>query len=286
MSRIDLHIHTTASDGRFTPAEIVHQAAKLGLTIIAIADHDTIDGIIPALTAAQAFPGLTVIPAVEINTDVPEGEAHVLGYFVDYTNPELVAALHNLRTSRIVRAQRMIAKLKKLGIHIEWQRVQELAGSGSIGRPHIAQAMREKGYITSLKEAFDRYISRGGPAYVEREKITPVGAVELIWKTSGLPVLAHPFTIKDPEAMIVELKAAGLIGLEACYNNYSAQETGRLVALAAKYHLIITGGSDYHGLDDTTEAIIGSVKVPPSTAEQLIALARERKLRVGSPPEG
>ena len=219
MSKIDLHIHSTASDGRLSPAEIVRQSMEHGLTIIAVADHDTVDGIVPALVAAKAFPGLKVIPAVEINTDVPYGEAHLLGYFIDYTNHELRDALQKLRNSRRKRAQGMIDKLGDLGIHIEWQRVQEIAGGSSIGRPHIAQAMLEKGYITSFKEAFTKYISRDGPAYVEREKITPVGAVELILRANGLPVLAHPFTINDPEMMIIELKAAGLVGIEAYYNS-------------------------------------------------------------------
>jgi len=280
VSKIDLHIHSTASDGRLSPAEIVRQSMEHGLTIIAVADHDTVDGIVPALVAAKAFPGLKVIPAVEINTDVPYGEAHLLGYFIDYTNHELRDALQKLRNSRRKRAQGMIDKLGDLGIHIEWQRVQEIAGGSSIGRPHIAQAMLEKGYITSFKEAFTKYISRDGPAYVEREKITPVGAVELILRANGLPVLAHPFTINDPEMMIIELKAAGLVGIEAYYNSYTTDEISRLVSLADRHNLITTGGSDYHGLDDSNETMIGGVDVPMESAERLIALAEQRALKL------
>jgi len=283
MSKVDLHIHSTASDGRLSPAEVVHKSVERGLTIIAIADHDTVDGIAPALTAVEAFPQLKVIPCVEISTDVPHGEVHVLGHFIDYTDPELRATLEKLRNSRRERAQGMIAKLRNLGIHIEWQRVQEIAGSGSIGRPHIAQAMLEKGYITSLKEAFTKYISRGGTAYVEREKMTPVEAVELILKASGLPVLAHPLTVNDPETMVVELKAAGLVGLEAYYNSYTTDEINRLVNLADKYDLIASGGSDFHGLDASTETMIGGVDVPMESAEQLIALAEQRGLKLASP---
>jgi len=174
----------------------------------------------------------------------------------------------------------MIDKLGDLGIHIEWQRVQEIAGGSSIGRPHIAQAMLEKGYITSFKEAFTKYISRDGPAYVEREKITPVGAVELILRANGLPVLAHPFTINDPEMMIIELKAAGLVGIEAYYNSYTTDEISRLVSLADRHNLITTGGSDYHGLDDSNETMIGGVDVPMESAERLIALAEQRALKL------
>jgi len=278
VTRVDLHIHSTASDGRFSPGDIVHKAAERGLTIIAIADHDTVDGIVPALVAAKAFPWLRVIPCVEISSDVPHGEVHVLGYFIDYTNHELQATLARFRSSRRERAQKMIAKLGNFGVHIEWQRVQEIAGSGSIGRPHIAQAMLEKGYVTSFKEAFTKYIKKGGPAYVEREKMTPVEAVELILKANGLPVLAHPLTITDPETVIVELKAAGLVGIEAYSNGYTAEEIGKLVSLAGRYNLIASGGSDYHGLD--TETTIGGVDIPMESVEQLIALAEQRGLRL------
>ena len=278
MTRVDLHIHSTASDGRFSPGDIVRKAAEGGLTIIAIADHDTVDGIVPALVAAKAFPWLRVIPCVEISTDVPHGEVHVLGYFIDYTNHELQATLARLRSSRRERAQKMIAKLGNFGVHIEWQRVQEIAGSGSIGRPHIAQAMLEKGYITSFKEAFTKYINQGGPAYVKRAKMTPVEAVELILKANGLPVLAHPLTITDPETVIVELKAAGLVGIEAYCNGYTAEEISKLVSLAGRHNLIASGGSDYHGLD--TETIIGGVDMPMESVEQLIALAEQRGLRL------
>jgi predicted metal-dependent phosphoesterase TrpH len=139
--------------------------------------------------------------------------------------------------------------------------------------------MLEKGYISSIKEAFTKYISRDGPAYVEREKITPAAAVELILQANGLPVLAHPFTIRDPEIMIVELKSAGLVGIEAYYGNYAADEVGKLLSLADKHNLITTGGSDYHGLDDSAETMIGGANVPVEAAERLIALAKHRALK-------
>ncbi len=276
MSKIDLHVHSTASDGKLNPADIIRKSAERGLTIIALADHDTVDGIAPALAAAKVFPQLKIIPCVEISTDVPKGEVHVLGYFVDYTDPKLKTTLERMRHSRRERACGMVNKLGKLGIHIEWQRVQEIAGSGSIGRPHIAQAMLEKGYIVSIKEAFTKYISRDGPAYVEREKMTPQEAVELLLRTNGLPVLAHPLTINDPETMIIKLKAAGLIGIEAYYYGYTAEEVSQLVSLANRYNLITTGGSDYHGPNTSTEAVLGGADVPIESAEQLITLAEQR----------
>ncbi len=276
MAKVDLHIHSTASDGRFSPAEIVHKSVEQELTIIALVDHDTVDGITLALVAAKAFPWLRVIPGVEISTDVPHGEVHVLGYFIDYADPELQATLERLRNSRRERARQMITKLGDLGMRINWERVQEIAGSGSIGRPHIAQAMLEKGYIVTFKEAFTKYISRDGPAYAEREKMTPQEAVALILQAKGLPVLAHPLTIPDPETMIIELKAAGLVGIEAYYDGYTVAEINKLVSLAGRHNLIASGGSDYHGLDAGTETMIGGIDVPIESAEQLIALAEPR----------
>jgi predicted metal-dependent phosphoesterase TrpH len=283
VSKVDLHLHSTASDGRFSPAEVVRKSTEAGLSVISLTDHDTVDGIAPALEAAREYPQLRVIPGVEINTDVPSGEAHVLGYFIDYTNQGLNDSLERLRQSRQIRAKGMIAKLGKLGIHIDWARIQEIAGSASIGRPHIAQALLEKGYINSFREAFTKYIGREGSAYVAREKIAQVEAVALILRAKGLPVLAHPLTLKDAETMLTQLKAAGLVGLEAYYNNYTAEEIDRLVQLAKRYGLITTGGSDYHGIDAANETVIGGADVPIESAKQLIALAGERALKSTSP---
>ena len=279
MNQIDLHIHSNVSDGRFSPEEIVHKAATLGLTIIALTDHDSIDGIAPALSAAGAFPQLKIIPGVEISTEAPGSEVHVLGYFIDYANEKLKAALEGFRNSREVRAQRMIAKLENLGIHIQWPRVKEIAGDGSVGRPHLAKAMLEKGYITSLQEAFTKYISHDGPAYVERDKMIPAEAAELVIRSDGLPVLAHPLTMSDPEALIIQLKEVGLVGIEAYYNDYTADQVKSLINMADRHNLIVTGGSDYHGLDDGSDIMMGAVDVPMESAKRLIALAKQRELK-------
>jgi predicted metal-dependent phosphoesterase TrpH len=283
VSEVDLHIHSTASDGRLSPEEVVHKSAERGLTIIALTDHDTVAGIAPALEAAGAFPGLKVIPGIEMSTDVPKGEVHILGYFVDYTSQELRARLDRMRHSRQERAERIVARLRDLGISVEWQQVQEIAGSGSIGRPHIAQAMLDRGYVASVKEAFTKYLGRGCPAYVAWEKMTPARAVELMVRTNGLPVLAHPLTVSDLETMVIELKAAGLVGIEAYYNGYTVEQVGQLVSLARRHHLIVTGGSDYHGLDPATETAIGGNNVPVEAAERLITLAEQRALKSANP---
>jgi predicted metal-dependent phosphoesterase TrpH len=270
--RFDLHLHSTASDGRLSPEEVVRTAAKLGLAVISITDHDSVDGIAPALKAAENHPPLRVIPGVECSTDVPHGEVHVLGYFIDYTNPELVIKLAAFRNSRKVRAQKMIDKLAGMGINIEWNRVEDIAGSGSVGRPHIAQAMLEKGYVPSLKEAFNRYIGREAPAYVEREKMTPEEVVQLTTRVGGLAVLAHPADIEDLEHLIPRLQRVGLVGMEVYYNNYPLRTTQYLASLAHKHALVATGGSDFHGMDNATETPIGGVAIPREGVERLFAL--------------
>lgn len=283
MPGIDLHIHTSASDGRFSPAEIVSRSAAAGLAVIAITDHDTVDGIAPALQAARTFPSLRVIPGVEISTDIPAGQAHILGYFVDYTDHELQIALEKMRNSRWERARKMVARLEDLGCRIEWERVREIAGAASVGRPHIAQALMEKDYVESIKDAFTRYISQDGPAYVERDKMTPVQAAELILQAKGLPVLAHPLTVPDPEAMVIELKAAGLTGIEVYYKDYSRDDINRLLRLSDRYGLVNTGGTDYHGLEPDTDIDIGGVDVPAECVEQLLTLAQQRELKPANP---
>jgi hypothetical protein len=278
MPRVDLHLHSTASDGRFSPAELVRKAVDEGLTVISLTDHDTIDGIALALEAARAFPRFRLIPGVEISTDVSEGEVHILGYFIDYIDPDLQTALERMRNSRWERARKMVVRLEELGCPIDWERVQEIAGSGAIGRPHVAQAMLEIGYIESFKEAFTKYIGRDGPAYVERDKVTPAEAVELVIQAKGLPVLAHPLTVPELEGMVAELKVVGLVGLEAYYAGYAAENIEGLVSIADRHNLITTGGTDFHGIDNTMEMLIGGVDIPDESLKSLLALARQARL--------
>jgi predicted metal-dependent phosphoesterase TrpH len=274
VSLVDLHIHSTASDGKYKPAALVAKAAELGLRVISITDHDSVAGIVPAIEAAKNYSNLTLIPGVEISTDLPDGEAHILGYFIDYSNQEFEKELARFRDSRSGRGQRMVEKLNKLGIKIDWSRVQQIAGDGAIGRPHVAQAMLEKGYVKTFEEAFDKYIGQGGPAYVEREKMTPEEAVALILHAQGIPVLAHPFTVKDPELMLKGLKKVGLAGVEAYYKDNTPAATQDTLNLAKKYGLIATGGTDYHGISDN-DVMMGGVEVPLEAAEKLIALSKK-----------
>ena len=276
--RVDLHLHTTASDGQLSPAEMVHKAAELGLSVIAITDHDSIEGVEPALAAAKDFPGLSVIPGVELSTDIPGGEVHILGYFIDHRDQGLKRSLESLRNSRQERGRKIVAKLAQLNIDVDWQRVLELAAGASVGRPHIAQAMLERGYISSFREAFSKYIGRNGPAYVEREKLTPPQAVGLVLRAGGLPTLAHPADIEGLESLIPRLKQAGLVGLESYYDGYSKETISWLNGLARDHGVITCGGSDYHGSEAGIGSEPGSVNLPPECVAQLMAVAEQRQL--------
>ena len=272
----DLHVHTTASDGKYSPAEIVALAAAKGLRYLGITDHDSTAGLSEAISTAHHHPSLTLFPGVEVSTDIPHGEVHVLGYFVDYANEAFQKALARLRNSRIDRAKRMITKLAHLGVHLPWERVRQVAGEGSVGRPHIAQVMVEYGYVASIEEAFTHYIGRNGPAYAEREKLTPVEAVKFIVGVEGLPVLAHPADIENLEGLLVDLKRGGLVGMEAYYDGYFAEIKEWLASMAQEHGLIACGGSDFHGLPTRVETPIGEVEVPEEAAEALFSLVKRK----------
>lgn len=277
-SQIDLHTHTTASDGTLTPAQLVRLAAEEGLRVLAITDHDSTASLEEAMQEAQQW-GLEIIPGVEINTDIPQGEIHILGYFIDYQDKKFQSELARLRAGRVERGQAMVEKLRALGAPIRWERVQELAGGEVVARPHVAQALVESGFVPTYQEAFDKYIGRNGPAYVERLRLSPEGAAKLILQAKGVPVLAHPYLYDragnrldslNLEQVLPSLCDAGLVGLEAYYAFYPPEATASLLELAQRFNLVATGGSDYHGRPNTF-GDIGSVSVPPEAVEALRA---------------
>jgi predicted metal-dependent phosphoesterase TrpH len=278
MGEVDLHLHTTASDGRLTPQELVKLAAERGLRVIAITDHDTTDGVAPARAAAARFADLRLIPGVEMSVDIAEAEVHLLGYWVDPDNREFQQLLAWSRDGRINRAHRILEKLAELGMPLEWERVRELAGDGAVGRPHIAQAMVEKGYVADIRQAFDLYLGRGRPAYVERERLTPEQGIRSILAVGGLPVLAHPADIAGLEDLLPGWVAAGLVGIEVYYAGYTPEVVARLQELADKHGLIPTGGTDYHGFGTPDEALPGSIDVPREVVDRLI----KRRFRLAS----
>lgn len=266
---VDLHLHTTASDGTLSPTQLVRLLSERGLRIVAITDHDSLEGLEEARREALSHPHVTLIPGIELGTDTPNGEIHVLGYYLDEDDPELQETLVRFREGRELRARRMVEKLRAMGFLIEWERVAELA-EGAIARPHIAQAMVEKGYVAYSYQAFDRYIGRNGPAYVERDKLTPEDAVSLIARHRGLPALAHPADIPDLEEVLRSLVPLGLVGMDVHYGVYTAEQVQRLLALCEQFGLIPLGGSDYHALGNPDDVEPGRVGPPMESAERLM----------------
>jgi 3',5'-nucleoside bisphosphate phosphatase len=273
VTEIDLHAHTVASDGVLTAEQLVALAAERGLRVLAVTDHDTTGSIDAAIDAARAYPDLRIIPGIEINTDItlphrgPDGgpllaEVHVLGYFIDHHNPDLQTLLQTLRAARIERARQMVAKLNALGISVEFETVVADARE-AIARPHITRAAiagheDDPEYVARVK----RYVARDGAAYVERYQLTPVQAVDVIRRASGLPVLAHPLKLPDLPTLLDELQPAGLIGMESYYGRYAPADQQYLADLCAARGLVATGGSDFHGRPELGDPPLASVHVP------------------------
>lgn len=274
-SRADFHTHSTFSDGRLTPTELIDLAYRRGVRLMSLSDHDTTEGLPEAFQAAARYPDFTLVPGIEMSTDVPGNEVHILGHFIDWRDEAFQRRLVGLRESRVGRARRMVEKLETLGKSISWDRVQEIAGEGAVGRPHVALALLEAGHVSTVNEAFDLYIGRNGPAYVERERLTPTEVVDMIIGVNGLPTLAHPREL-DLETLLPELKGAGLVGMEVYYQDYPPEEIERLRVIAEKFDLIPMGGSDYHGLGGPQQREPGDIPFPEEPVERLLALARER----------
>ena len=270
MARADLHIHSTASDGILTPTEIVERAASIGLAAVALADHDTVNGVAEALAAGEKY-GVEVVPALEINTDYNRDEIHILGYFIDWQCERLQKRLAALREGRLERARKIVKKLRTLGVPVTIERVMEIAGSGAVGRPHVARAIIETGIVRSMNSAFGRYLIRGGPAYVERVKMAPNDAVSVIVDSGGTACLAHPSKSKQDE-IIPSLIKNGMQAIEVYHTDHSPNFVRRYEAVARKFGLIATGGSDSHG-GDIGGSEIGSVTVDAGVVEQLRAAA-------------
>ena len=266
---VDLHLHTLASDGRLSPTELVRLAASQGLKTIAVTDHDTTDGLAEAFEAAKGFPGLRIIPGIELSADVPGDEVHVLGYFINPDDADLQAELVRFREGRVDRAKTMVEKLGQLGIHVKWERVQHFAGDGAVGRPHIAMALVEAGYCQEPKDAFPEYLGRNGLAYVERVKLTPAEAVGMIQRAGGAAVLAHPAYMNDMESGIASLSGIGLAGIEVHYAKYREDTIRQLARIARQYELIPCGGSDYHGMGNSDECLPGENGPPLETVDRL-----------------
>ena len=277
--QVDLHLHTTHSDGTLNPAELVDLCARNGLRVIAISDHDSTEGVAEAQEAAVRH-GIEIIPAIELSTDVPDNEIHMLGYFVDMEDAGFQDLLRSFRAGREDRGREMVERLCKLGLEITWEEVERIADGAAVGRPHIAQAMIERGYVSEWQEAFERYIGRTGPAYVERTRLEPEEAIQVLLDNGALPVMAHPlyYEREDTERLktvVSDLKDAGMVGLEVHYGEFSQGEIDMLANIAAELDLIPCGGSDYHASGKSGEIMPGEAGPPMSVVESLRARKKE-----------
>ena len=273
--RCDLHSHTTASDGDLTPTQLVAHAKELGLAALGVTDHDTLAGIPEALEAAEKL-GIELAPGVEVSADFSPGTMHIVGYYVDLDNAPLQEALKNLQGGRDVRNAYILEKLNSLGLEITIEEVMEIAGEESVGRPHIAQVLLNKGYCETRQEVFDKYLAKGAAAYFDRIRYSPKKSIELITEAGGVAVLAHPVQLKlDDEKldeMVGELVEYGLRGIEVLYWSHTAAQTSYYKMLTEKYSLIQTGGSDFHGPNRTETKLgvgAGNLEIPIAFYENL-----------------
>ncbi len=268
MGKADLHIHTTASDGVFSPSYIVDCAVKKGLKAIAITDHDTTLGIKKAIERSNKYENFIVIPGIELSSDYEGQEVHILGYFIDEQNKQLINVTRELRESRLMRSEKIILKLCEIGINISLKEVKEISDEGYIGRPHIARVLVDKGYVESVEEAFEKYIGKDKPAYVNRYKLSLKNSIDLIHKSGGVAVLAHP-GILDKDLNIIKLIDIGLDGIEVIHPTHNEEIIKKFYEITRRYNLISTGGSDYHGHFIEEELLFGKYVVDYEVVELL-----------------
>ena len=267
---LDLHLHSTVSDGRMSPGDLVRHAHAHGVRIMALSDHDTTDGVAEAQRVGAEL-DVRVIPAIELSTDLPGASIHVLGLFLNHANDEFQTVIRGFREARLTRAAEMVEALTRLGAPIKLERVFEIAGEGSVGRPHVAEALLEAGHIQSIDEAFDRFIGRGGPAYFEGFRLEPAEGIRLIHSVGGLASWAHPNELdgKDWREFLPAVVAAGIDGLEVYYSKeYGPEIAAQMHQACATYDLVPTVGSDFHGFG-TLAAAPGSVASPSDLLDRL-----------------
>ena len=282
MGYVDLHLHTTASDGVMSPSEIVRYAKAKGLQAIAITDHDTIEGLEEGLSEGERI-DLEVISGIEISAEHSPGSMHLLGFFLDIHNPLLNERLGYLQKARAERNPKIVERLNRLGIELTYEEVLKASGGGQVGRPHFAQVLMEKNYVRTFQEAFDRFLKKGAPAYADKFRFTAKEALHFINEAKGVAVLAHPNTLNmngysELENLILRLIEEGLKGIEVYYPEHSPLEVARYKTLAERYSLLITGGTDYHGIEKNGLNIgvgRGEMKLPYLMVEKLKA-ARNR----------
>jgi predicted metal-dependent phosphoesterase TrpH len=271
-SKIDLHIHTTHSDGFYSPTEVVRKAKEKGLEVISITDHDNLSGIAEAISAGKEI-GVEVVPGVEISSDVRDKEVHILAYYIELDNKELERYLTFFREERIKRAVRMVKRLNSLGFPLTINDVMDKASNSAVGRPHIAQAMLERGFVSTYYEAFNKYIGNGCPAFEKKVHLSPQSAFKIISDAGGLSFIAHPGYM--PEVLLKEIIEAGVDGIEVIHPSHSPQQTKFYRGIVNEYFLLDSGGSDFHGGKREDEPNLGKYYTTPAALEAM----RKRLLR-------
>lgn len=271
---IDLHTHSLKSDGSMTPSEVVEEAKRAGLSAIALSDHDTVDGVREAVETGKKI-GVEVIPAIEFSV-ISKTETHILGYFIDIENPDLLQTLKEVVDLRIERNYVTIQRLNELGFDMTLEEVRALAPNNFVGRAHFARVMMDKGYISSVKEGFDKYMSVGKYAYCEKQRLSAKDAIELIGKCGGISFLAHPHLTKLSDDELVEflkeLKGYGLCGLEGYYTDYTPEMQEKYQSIAENLGLMISGGTDFHAKMKPHISIgtgLGNMKIPYSVLDNM-----------------
>ena len=264
---VDLHTHSTFSDGRYTPTELVEEAAQAGIKVLAVTDHDSWNGVAEA-QAAAATHGLRIIPGVELGTQQGEESVHILGYYLDMTNRPLQEKMNELRHAREIRLQRMLDKLHALGYELEVEACDPK--NRAVGRPHVAKALVRKGYFTTVQEVFDTLLHNGGPAYVPQPKLAPEEAVALIHQAGGLAVLAHPSELNDSSLPERLLQQVPFDGIEVYHPSASLEDREKWLALAQKYHLLVSGGSDFHAIPDRFPLHLGVFQVEAQWVQDIL----------------
>jgi len=273
---VDLHIHTTASDGSLTPLEVLDAAAEIGLKAIAITDHDTIEGIAEVWQTRRANV-IEVLPGIEISADYPFGTMHILGYLIRLDDMPFRQALHTIQEARAIRNLKIIERLQELGVPIRYEEVLEVSGGGQVGRLHISQVLVYKGVTQTVDEAFSRLLKKGGHAYVQRYRLSPADAIQTILQAGGVPVLAHPFTLNaknevELENILLDLKQVGLKGMEVYYPQHGPVRTAEYERLTRRHGLLMTGGTDFHGAVKPGVHLgtgKGDMRIPYRLVEQL-----------------
>lgn len=262
----DLHLHTNFSDGSYTPEELVRRAAELGFSAISVTDHDSVEGIPAAIVEAEKY-NMEVIPGVELSAEIGRTEVHFLGYFIDWKNAGFLEQLAGFRARRQKRAEEIVAKLHQMNVRIDISRVNEIAGYGAVGRLHIAQVLKEKGYISDINQAFRKYIGDQSPAYVPKNYLTVRQAIKMIDDIGGIACLAHP-AILNKDELIPDFMTNGLKAIEVYYSEQWTSVTRHYEQIADKFGLLMTGGSDCHG-PAKGRLLMGTVKVPYTVLEKL-----------------